>query len=148
MAIIRQDHIITPSNPSPNSSKLYPKSDGYYYSLDSSGVERRLNENRVNSLNAHIETPSNKTFSLVFNATSPGTINEIYYQLAAGTCTLDIKINAVAVTGLATLAANTSKNTAVATGTNTYIAGDEITLTMSSVSAATDLKLTIKTTDA
>lgn len=137
-----------PNTPATGKVSIYPKTDKKIYAKVDSGVETRLSENQVNGLSAHIETPSNKTFSLMFNATTGGTVDSLYYQLASGTCTLDIKINGVVVTGLGSLAANTTKKTANATALNTYVAGDEISLTMSAVSAAADLKLTLQTTDA
>lgn len=50
---ITQKQIATPSTPSANYNKIYPKSDGKFYNLDSSGTERLLAGSGAGSLSIY-----------------------------------------------------------------------------------------------
>lgn len=71
----------TPSNPASGYSKLYPKTDGYWYWLDDSGTEHRFVSADLQVVN---ETPGgtmdgvNTTFTLA-NTPSSGTV-AFYYN--------------------------------------------------------------------
>ena len=57
MGRIDQSHSTTPANPDANRSKLYPKGDNHWYSLDASGNERRLDGSGNRSKTIIIENP-------------------------------------------------------------------------------------------
>lgn len=101
---------------------------------------------QVESYVGHLDAPTNKTYFLDFKAAFAGTLNSLDIGSISGTCTVDIKINGVAVTGLSAIAVSNSTPTALATALNAFAAGAQITIVISANSAATDLAFTLKYT--
>lgn len=119
--------------------------------IGSDGRPQQLQSTDVLSTLIHtsgyIQTPANGTFTLTAKAVIAGTINAIKgLKTSAGTCTVTIKINGTAVTGINGLSVTSSTQDANATAANTFVAGDRITLVVASVSSAADLEFTLSAT--
>lgn len=93
-----------------------------------------------------IDFPENKDYIIGLNMPFAFTAVATTTQLTAGTCTVVTKKNTTAVTGLSN-SATTSEVTTTATAGNTYAAGDDVRLTVSSVSSTCEgLAFSIKIT--
>lgn len=100
----------------------------------------------VVSKQIYVETPSNKTYPIDTIAAFPYTINTVNgIKTSAGTITAAVKINGSAVTGLSAIAVDASANV-TATGANTVLTGDVVSLVLTSNSAADSLQFTLKAT--
>lgn len=100
----------------------------------------------VVSKQIYVETPTNKTYPIDSIAAFPYTINNVNgIKTSAGTITAAVQINGSAVTGLASIAVNASANV-TATGANTVLVGDVVSLVLTSNSAADSLQFTLRAT--
>jgi hypothetical protein len=81
-------------------------------------------------------------YSLALNAAHAMTITSVTTKTSAGTATVTVKINGVALGGTAN-SASTSEQTQAHTTTNEAAAGDDITLTVSANSGAENLRVAI-----
>jgi hypothetical protein len=90
--------------------------------------------------------PANGTYVLDLTATEGYTINTLYAQLSAGSCTLAVQINGTNVTGLSAVAATTTLSTTNASAANTVTAGQKVTLVISSATGVTSATLDLKLT--
>jgi hypothetical protein len=89
-------------------------------------------------------TVTDVTVYLTTYAHCGGTINSVQnVQTSAGTITAAVKINGTNVTGLGSISVTNSSQDVNATAANTFVAGDEITLVLSSASSAADLRGTV-----
>lgn len=89
----------------------------------------------------HVETVANQDYVLTYDAPYAGTITTLRAKTESGTCTVTGYINGVALGGTACSAATTADEEAHASA-NAYSKGDEIKITVTSNSAATDLEVT------
>lgn len=95
----------------------------------------------VESLGAHIESPSAKTYCVDLSASSPYTIQMFRCILGAGTCTVALLRNGSAVSGAASIAASATLST---TSLSQAVAqNDKIQITVSAPSSAADLQFTM-----
>lgn len=94
-----------------------------------------------------IETPDNQDYRLVLDVPFAGTITKVTTRSASGTCTATVKINTTALGGTANSVSSSEQGQAHSTS-NTFSAGDDIVLTVSSNSSCADMSLTIKFTRA
>lgn len=92
-----------------------------------------------------IETPSNKDYRIVVKAPHGGTITETTTVSASGTCTATFKVNTTALGGTANSVSSSEQSQAHASS-NTFAAGDDIVITISSNSSCADMSFTIKYT--
>lgn len=92
-----------------------------------------------------IVNPANGDYRIVVNAPHGGTITEVTTISASGTCTLTTKINTTALGGTANSVSSTEQSRAHASS-NTFAAGDDIVLTVSSNSSCSKMTFTIKYT--
>lgn len=92
-----------------------------------------------------IASPSDKTYKLVVKAPHGGTITETTTISVSGTCTATFKINTTALGGTANSVSSGEQSQSHAS-TNTFSAGDDIQLTVSSNSSCTDMSFSIKYT--
>ena len=75
------------------------------------------------------------------------TINGVYgIKTTAGTATVAIKINGTAVGGLSAISVTTTAQDVAATSANTVAIGDEVTVEITTATAATHLRFTLKDT--
>ncbi len=95
-------------------------------------------------LSGSIDSPSNTTYTLVYKATSAFTIVNMNIVLTSGTLTANLKINSTSVTSISAVAVTNSNALATATGANSVVAGDLITLVVTSANSAVGLLFTVK----
>lgn len=87
--------------------------------------------------------PGNIQYYCFSNIRFPGTIKSITAFTNTGTVTANVKINSTSVTSLNAVAITSSEATTTATGLNTFVAGDDISVTLSSLVDATSLVFNI-----
>lgn len=97
------------------------------------------------TISGFIGAPANKSYTLVLKCPFAGTINETVTVCVSGTCTATFKINTTALGGAANSVSST-KQTVARSSANTFVAGDDIVLTISSNSSCVDMAFTIKVT--
>lgn len=99
----------------------------------------------VECVGGFIESPTNKDYRIVINIPYAGTINETTTRSASGTCTATFKINTTALGGTANSVSSVEQSQTHTTS-NTFVAGDDIVITISSNSACVDMSFLIKIT--
>lgn len=99
----------------------------------------------ASSVSGLIERPSDKSYKLVVKCPFAGTVNETVTISASGTCTATFKINTTALGGTAN-SVSSSEQTQTHASSNTFSAGDDIVVTISSNSSCADMSFTIKYT--
>jgi len=77
-------------------------------------------------------------YPLIMATRFPFDIERAYYKTNAGTATADIKINTTSVTSLDALSVTSTEQNTNATGANSAVQGDDVTVTFSSVSGTVD----------
>lgn len=92
-----------------------------------------------------IAAPSDKSYTIVVKMAHAGTITETTTVSASGTCTATFKVNATALGGTANSVSSTEQSQAHASS-NTFVAGDDIALTVSSNASCADMSFSIKYT--
>ena len=90
-----------------------------------------------------ITTPSDKSYTLVLKCPHAGTITEATTKSASGTCTATFKVNTTALGGTANSVSSAEQSQAHSS-TNTFAAGDDIVVTVSSNSSCADMAFTLK----
>lgn len=91
-----------------------------------------------------IADPVNRDYTLDQYASFRYVVESMAAVTSAGTCTVALKIDGVAVTSISAVAVTTTETVVTATGANTVAIGNTLVLTASSVSAADNLAYTIK----
>lgn len=99
----------------------------------------------TDTLSGFIGAPADKSYTLVLKCPYGGTVNETVTKSASGTCTATFKINTTALGGTANSVSSTEQ-TQTHSSANTFVAGDDIVVTISSNSACVDMAFTIKVT--
>jgi len=92
-----------------------------------------------------LEAPDDKTYTIVGKLKQPVTITEVTTITKAGSCTVTVKINGVALGGTAN-SASTSAQSQSHTTANEAVAGDTIDIVVSSNSGAEMLTVDISGT--
>lgn len=92
-----------------------------------------------------IASPSDKDYRIVVKMAHGGTITETTTISAAGTCTATFKTNSTALGGTAN-SVSTSEQSQSHSSSNTFSAGDDLVLTVSSNSSCEDMSFSIKYT--
>ncbi len=96
-------------------------------------------------MSGFIGTPANKDYRIVVKAAHGGTITETTTRSASGTCTATFKVNTTALGGTAN-SVSSSEQSQAHSSSNTFAAGDDIVITISSNSSCADMSFTIKYT--
>lgn len=96
-----------------------------------------------NSFHGIHEAPTNKTYTLVLYSNKAGTITALKAITVSGTLTVAVKINGTPVTGLSAVAVSSVLASAAASAANTFIIGDVISITVSSVASPVDFSWSI-----
>lgn len=96
-------------------------------------------------ISGFIAAPSNKSYTIAVKMAHGGTITETTTVSASGTCTATFKVNSTSLGGTANSVSSSEQSQAHAS-TNTFSAGDDIVLTVSSNSSCADMSFTIKYT--
>lgn len=94
---------------------------------------------------ALIQTPTNTDYALVGPIPHGGTITKTFTKCVSGTGTAQFKVNTTALGG-GTNTVSSTQNTTTHSTTNTFSAGDTISLTMSSVSSVSYMNFLIQYT--
>ncbi len=100
----------------------------------------------VEDLPGYVELPGVKEYPLLGYSWVARVLNAMRINTLGGTCTVTIKINGVAVTGLSNLSITSTPTTYLATALNALAIGGRITIDITAISSANDLELTIKAT--
>ncbi len=90
-----------------------------------------------------IASPSAKSYKVVVKAAHGGTITETTTICVSGTCTATFKINTTALGGTAN-SVSSSEQSQAHSSSNVFSAGDDIVITISSVSTCVDMSFSIK----
>lgn len=126
--------------------------DGYFTSSDVEGVLAELGATTeiLNSvdvsldfISGHIETVQDKTYYLLINAPYAGTITSVTTRSDSGTATGTVQINGTPLGGSANAISSTEVTEPHSTS-NTFSAGDDITLVISSNLSALEVRFTIR----
>jgi hypothetical protein len=92
-----------------------------------------------------IAVPSDKSYTIALKMAHGGTVTETTTKSASGTCTATFKINSTALGGTANSVSSSEQSQAHASA-NTFVAGDDIVLTVSSNATCADMSFSIKYT--
>lgn len=92
-----------------------------------------------------IEYPEDKDYRVVVNAALARTITSVTTKSSTGTCTLTVKINSTALGGTANSVSTTEQSQAHSSA-NEIAAGDDLVLTVSSVSSCENVSITVSGT--
>jgi len=133
------------------SSNVVRDSAGRFRATDPSAAQDVATKTYVDLLNIeNIDywdvAPSNDTITLRLNAKYAFDIDEVSAKTSSGTISYSIAIDAVNVTGLASIGVSSSEATTSATAANSVAAGQTVTLVLASNSSAADLALSIQIT--
>lgn len=90
--------------------------------------------------------PADGTIVVIVRMPFGGTVDSMTVDLDSGTVTVAAKIGGVDITSLDAVAASSTKATTAASGANTFVEGDELSLTFSSASSPVNLRLTLNCT--
>jgi hypothetical protein len=95
----------------------------------------------------YIQGATNKTYPIISKKIYAGTVNGIYgLKTSSGTCTVAIQINGTNVTGLSSINVTSVAQDVAASALNAMVAGDRLTIVITSASAPVDLEGTLKIT--
>lgn len=94
-----------------------------------------------------IESPANGDYVILRQAPFAGTITSVTTKSSSGTCTLTGYVNSTALGGTANSVSSTEQEQSHSSS-NTFAAGDDIKITVSSNSSCEDMEFTIKYTRA
>jgi hypothetical protein len=121
---------------------------------DHSGVYEPANANLLENtdtitdfISGLIESPADGDYVILRNAPYGGTITALTTKSSSGTCTLTGYVNTTALGGTANSVSSTEDAQAHASS-NTFVAGDDIKITVSSNSSCADMEFTMKFTRA
>lgn len=118
---------------------------GGYLNENWDDIDSKLNQLVLDGIAGVIESPQNQDYKLVVKIPFAGTISETTTISAAGTCTATFKINTTALGGTAN-SVSTSEQSQAHVANNTFAAGDDIVVTVSSNSSCDRLSFLIKYT--
>jgi hypothetical protein len=112
--------------------------------ISSGGVGAALTQTKE-FMSGFISAPANKDYRIVVNAAHGGTITETTTRSASGTCTATFKVNTTALGGTANSVSSTEQSR-THSSSNTFVAGDDIVITVSANSSCADMSFTVKYT--
>lgn len=104
-----------------------------------------ISSTQTDFISGIIERPADGDYKITINVPYAGTIKNITTISTTGTCTLTGKINSTNLGGTAN-SVSTTENAQAHTSANTFSAGDDITLTVSSNSSCENLSFNIEFT--
>jgi hypothetical protein len=97
---------------------------------------------QTDQISGFISSPANKLYRVAIKMAFAGTITETTTRSASGTCTATFSINGSNLGGTANSVSSSEQSQAHASA-NTFSAGDDVELTVSSNSSCTDMSFTI-----
>ncbi len=111
------------------------------------GIPNSVANAAQDSINGDIESPKDRTYTLILKATKSYTVNSITTKLASGTLTAAVKIDGVDVTGLSSISVTSTELDSVATGANSISVGNTLTIVVSSSATPVDMLFTLNLTE-
>ncbi len=129
-------------------ARVEPNKDGTYAMLTDVTAAVAANVGVVNTLSIQDSGTgiTAQTYTLDLSANAPYTINTLKIKSGSGTCTAAVQINGVNVTSLSAISVSTTISITNATGTNTVVNGDLVTLVITSPSSLNNLQVGVKVT--
>jgi hypothetical protein len=97
---------------------------------------------QTDQISGFIASPANKLYRIAIKMAFAGTITETTTRSASGTCTATFSINGSNLGGAANSVSSTEQSVSRTTS-NTFAAGDDVELTVSSNSSCVDMSFTI-----
>jgi hypothetical protein len=97
------------------------------------------------SMDGQIDSPSNKTYTLIASARYGFTIENLTVFTTSGTCTVAVQINGVNVGALSGINVTSSSQTVNSTTAKTVTTGQRVTFVVSSNSSASELVFSLGT---
>jgi hypothetical protein len=91
----------------------------------------------------HILGAENRTYTLIRASRCAFDIRQLGIETDAGTCTANLKINSTSVTGMNAVSVTSTRQTIDGTTSKAVAQGDDVNLTITSISGATDLIVTL-----
>ena len=123
--------------------------DGGTGSSTASGARTNLSAAALSQteefVSGYIKSPAAQTYLLVVEIPHGGTITSVSTKSESGTCTATFKVNSTALGGTAN-SVSSAQNDQAQASSNTFVAGDDINVTISSVSSCVGMSFTIKYT--
>lgn len=113
--------------------------------VDTGGGSGASTSQTGEQISGFIAAPDDKSYKIALKMAHGGTITETTTESASGTCTATFKVNSTALGGTANSVSSTKQSQSHASS-NTFSAGDDIVLTVSSNSSCADMSFTIKYT--
>lgn len=95
------------------------------------------------SVQAQIETPTNKEYVLMLSAPRSMAIESFVAMTSQGTAVIDVTINGVPVVGMETLGVSSTKTTWTASSGNMVSAGDKVSVIVTDVDNVIDLTFSL-----
>lgn len=109
------------------------------YGITDAAAKTQNNE----AISGYILSPTAKDYQLIINVPHGGTITNVTTDCESGTGTATFKINTTALGGAAN-SVSTTEQTQAHGSSNTFVAGDNIVVTMSSLSSLVGMSFTIE----
>lgn len=109
------------------------------------GIANASTTQTEEAISGMLLAPADQDYKLVVKIPHGGTITETTTIAASGTCTATFKVNTTALGGTANSVSSSEQSQAHASS-NTFVAGDDIVVTISANASCTDLSFTIKYT--
>jgi hypothetical protein len=95
----------------------------------------------------YLEGATNKTYPIISKKVYAETLTKVWgLKTTSGTCTVAIQINGTNVTGLSALSVTSTAQDVVASAANAMVAGDRMTIVITSAAAPVDLECTLEFT--
>jgi microcystin-dependent protein len=110
------------------------------------GLPQLKSELRNVDYHYNITAPANGTYDIALEAGETATIEYVVAKLASGTCTIEVRINNVAVVYAAsatTIAVTSTKSSTAAVSSKTIATAASLQLVVSGVSSPVNLSITI-----
>lgn len=118
---------------------------GFFSGLATSLADKAAKSQTAEQISGFLSSPANKDYRIALNMAHGGTITETTTRSASGTCTATFKVNTTALGGTAN-SVSSSEQSQSHSSSNTFVAGDDIVLTVSSNSSCADMSFSIKYT--
>ena len=133
--------------PIPQPNAFAVSGAGYRALSDIDGKVKALNSGKASvtqtvTIPAFIEFPEAKDYRIIINSPVAFSITSVTTRSSTGSATLTVKINTTALGGTAN-SVSTSEQTQTHSSANAVAAGDDVVLTVSSLSGAEDVAVMI-----
>lgn len=133
-----------PTNP-PDGSLALDRSTGIlYYSSGGSWLPNGAPSALTGDISGQILNVENRTYVPTYSASEARTLTTLAVVLESGTCTLNVQIDGVTVTGLSALAITATPQVFTATALRSVPSSGKITAIVSAQTGASNLQFSLK----